>query len=487
MTQHAKRRVFRRISAFFRSVFCAARRTAAVSFAFLLCLFCLLSGALPLSAAAFAEEAAPSAKAFRYYDSRTFCDFAGIETPALDAQSAVAVNLETGSVMFEKAPDDPIFPASTVKLMTALVAFENIPDLDVMIYASENAVKLSTGTRISSSKPLKAGEGLTARELLYALLITGANDAANVLAEYVGGSIEGFCKMMNDKAESIGASRTVFKNPTGLHDPEMVSTAHDIALIAENAYYVNELVKIAGSTNYTIESTNKTSERRYLYNRNRMLRRVEGEPDYFYKGALGLSAGSTPEGGSCVVALASREGLTYLTVAMNAASTESENFAYRDSVTMLDICFDNFSVRPVVRRGDILCEIPVALAEGVDHLTLHAENDISALLPVSLDEEKDIFRTRQVYEDAKAPVSEGQAFGELRVSYKTVSLGSTRLVADTYIDRSNFLYLLDLLRRFFGSKWFLTALVTAIVLFIIYCFFYYKAQKRRTRRPRYRR
>lgn len=434
----------------------------------------------PFSAVSAAEEGGFSP--FKHYDSKTFSDFAEISFPEPEGKFAIAVNLETGSVMYEKNADILLFPASTVKLMTALVAFENISDLETVIYASENAVKKTTGTKLNPTKPIKAGEGFTARELLYGLLVTGANDAANVLAEHVGGSIEGFCDMMNEKAKSIGAQNTTFRNPTGLHDPEMKTTARDMALISCHAYYVNELVKMSGTTNYTIEATNKTAERRYLYNRNRLIRRVDGETDYFYKGALGMSAGYTPEGGNCVVAAAQRGGLTYLTVVMDSPDTEKENFAYKDTHALLDACFDNFAVQQVAGGGKMICEIPVSLAANIDHVTLYAREDISALLPVNVDVENEIDMKRLVYEDAKAPVSEGQCFGELSVIYKgTITLGKTELVSNSSVDRSNLLYVLSALGAFFTSRWFITALITAVVLFVIYCVLYYKAYMRRRR------
>lgn len=447
---------------------------------FLFFLVCLCSAAL-LPSAVFAAEGAeaPSAKKLYYYDNKSLSDFAEVEISNIDALSAIAVNVETGSVIYDKNPLQAVYPASTVKLMTAIVAIENIPDLDTMIYASENAVKKSTGTRINPTKPIKAGEGFTARELLYGLLVTGANDAANVLAEYVGGSVEGFCEMMNARAKELGAVYTNFTNPTGLHDPEMTSTAYDLAVIANHAYYINDLVKIAGATNYTIEATEKTSERRYLYNRNRLLRRVEGETDYFYKGTLGLSAGSTPEGGNCVISVAERGGLTYLVVVMGSQSTETENFAYRDSITLLDACFDNFSMQKVAAKGTVMCEIPVALAENSDHITLCAADDITALLPNNIGE-NNLRLKKLVYDDAKAPVSEGQVFGELLATYNdTIILGKTKLVANVTANRSNFLYILEILRNFFTGRWFITAFVSAVVIFIIYCIIYYKSKKRR--------
>lgn len=435
----------------------------------------------------FANADEPTAAQFKYYDNKTFCDFAEVEVPETDAKNIIVTNIATGDVMYEKEPEMLIFPASTVKIMTAIVAYENIPDLDVMIYASESAIKRTSGTKLNSARPIKAGEGLTARDLLYGLLIAGANDAANVLADYVGGSEENFVKMMNDKALEIGAKNTTFRNPTGLHHPEMKTTARDMSLIANYAYYINDIVKMSGSPNHTIEETNVTPHRRNLYNRNRMIRRVDGETNYFYKGALGLSAGSTPEGGNCVIALAEKSGQTYLAVVMNAESDEKSNFAYSDAKKLLDVCFNNFSIKKVAKSGDIHHEIPVSLASSVDHVILHAAKDISALLPNNVDMENDIYLKKLVYSDAVAPVAENQIFGELEVIYKgTIMLGKTELAAGNAVDRSNLLYFLDALKRFFTSPWFITAFVTALVLFTVYCVLYYKAMRNGRRYRRYK-
>jgi D-alanyl-D-alanine carboxypeptidase (penicillin-binding protein 5/6) len=202
---------------------------------------------------------------------------------------------------------------------------------------------------------------------------------------------------------------------------------------------------------------------------------------------LGLSAGSTPEGGNCVIAIAEKSGQTYLAVVMNANSTQTENFAYSDAKTLLNTCFNNFSVQKVAKSGDIHHEIPVSLAANVDHVILHAAKDISALLPNNVDIEKDILLKKLVYSDAVAPISANQIFGELEVVYKgTITLGKTELAAGNSVDRSNLLYFLDALRRFFTSPWFITAFITAIILFAIYCFLYYKALKNKRGYRRYK-
>ncbi len=431
-----------------------------------------------------AENSKPGVKEMNYLDTRTFFDFADIEIEEwkdkadpettnggnIDAQYAIVVNLDTGRVMYERKPDDAIYPASTVKIMTAMVALENIPDLEVEIAATRRIV-LREGVVV-----LNPGTVLTARELLEGLLIEGSNDCALVLAEYVGGSVENFCTMMNEKAKELGAKNTNFVNPTGFDDEKMLTTSRDLALIARHAYYMDEIVQMAGATNSEIGKEKKLVT---LYNRNRMIRKKTGT-DYFYTGTKGMSVGSTPDGGHCIITVAERDGLSYLAVVMKASS---EDAAYRDTISLLSTCFNKFSVQKVVTAGVLQCQLEnVKLAEKVDTVTLSAKNDISALLPNNIDVKKDIVLDNHVWGEAVAPIEQGTVFGELVVKYKgSVPLGTTELVANISIERSEFLYLMDIPKRFFTSRWFITALISAAVLFGIYCFIYYRSLRNQRR------
>ena len=169
------------------------------------------------------------------FDGKSLCEYASLENiPSVEGYSAYAINLNTGTVVYDKKPDDKVYPASTTKLMTAIVAYEHIPDLDVEITATDYVVKNTQGANVR----IEAGEVYTARELLNALLIEGANDAALMLAEYVSGSEQEFCVLMNEKAKSIGAVNTHYDNVTGFHSDTTVTTARDTGLIAQYFYYI---------------------------------------------------------------------------------------------------------------------------------------------------------------------------------------------------------------------------------------------------------
>ncbi len=401
------------------------------------------------------------------FDGKSLADYASVEgEPEIEGYSAYAINLNTGTVVYEKNSLDAVYPASTVKLMTAIVAYENIPDLDVEITANQSAVSKAQGANMA----IKAGEKFTARELFYGLLVRGANDAALVLAEYVAGSQEEFCKMMNEKAQQIGAGSTYFENVTGFHEENMITTARDIGLIAGYLYYIPELFDMTNTTRYVLEPTEMTNERRTLINRNMLLSRVISE-DYYYSSAKGMSLGSTPEGGHCGVStVTAKDGMTYLCVVMNSKEIDGVNYACKDIVSMFKFCTENFSYQAVASKQDVMCEMPVKNAVDVDHIALFPDADIEMLLPNNMEYGKDITLEKRLFEkSANAPVNRSDVFGEVVVKYKgQASIGRARLVSGVAVDRSNVLYFLSRIENVVTGTWFTVFAVTAVVLFAVY-------------------
>lgn len=421
------------------------------------------------------------------YGGKDFCTYAGLaDIPEVNGYSAYAYNVETGSVMLQKNANDPVYPASTVKLMTALVAYENIPDLSTPITASETAVRATKGTNMA----IKAGEIFTAEQLLYGLLVTGANDAANVLAEYVGGSIEGFCILMNEKAAAIGAYNTNFTNPTGIHNEAMITTAKDIGIIAYHFYFVNALYEMSCTTRYIIPESPQSGRQRILLNRNLLISRVRS--DKFYDPiAKGMSLGNTPEAGECIVtSTTDSAGLTYICVIMNAYADSEVNTACSDSAALLRYFTAHFALTTVLSPKTLIAELPVHLAVDNDYVMLLPASELKALLPIELDFAADITTEPRVSEDyATAPVTAGETFGEVVVKYKDETvLGTVPLVAGHSIDKSNVLYLLDRAKRIVLGEWFRVFAITALVLLCIYFILSVRVSSRkRSRRKHHRR
>lgn len=432
------------------------RKNTPIKYIVILCLLFVLAS-LSVSAS---DSFSPKTEVT--FDGKTLSDFAGMENiPEIVGEYAYAMNLNTGTVIYEKNSDDIIYPASTVKLMTAIVAFENIEDLDVDITASAQAVKNASGANIK----IEEGEVYSARELLNALLIAGANDAALVLAEHVSGSEEEFVKLMNEKAKLIGADSTVFKNVTGFHQEGQTTTARDVAIIGQYFYYVPELFNMSNSTRFESDRI-----KRILTNRNMLLSKVSSDK-YFYNPADGMSVGSTKEGGQCIVSTVTGDnGLTYLCVVMKSKEDNDTNYAYTDIRSIFDFCTENFGYHTVASKGSVICELPVKNAVDVDHFALFPEQDLKVLLPNDLDYAKDITFEQRVFSDsASAPVNKGAVFGEIVVKYKnTVAIGRMNLVSDVSVDKSNVLYFLSKVEKFVKSKWFIIFSVSLIVLFVLY-------------------
>ena len=403
----------------------------------------------------------------KLYNGQSLCEYASVsDIPNIKGHSAYVYNVETGSVIYRKNQDDIVHPASTVKLMTAIIAYENIDDLQTIITASKSAVNSTKGSNMS----IKAGEQFTAEQLLNGLLIVGANDAANVLAEHVAGDINSFCQLMNTKAKEIGATKTHFTNPTGLHSPEMVTTAKDIAIIGNYFHSINTLLEMSNTTRFTISPTAYTPQQRTLLNRNFLISRVRSE-DYFYPGAVGMSLGSTEEAGDCVVtSISDASGMTYICVVMSAHTTDEINHACNDAKALMDLVKTKFKYSGVLTKKTIISEIPVELAVDTDHITLLPDSDVSALLPVDFSYENDIsIEPRVGFDAATAPIAEGDYYGEAVVKYKNdIILGSVKLVASTNVEKSNVLYLLDCADKFITGRWFKLFIISASVLLLFY-------------------
>ena len=431
-------------------------------------------------------DAEVTAKPEFTFDGKSLAEFASVEEqPEIIGQSAYAINLNTGTVVFEKNSSDIVYPASTTKLMTAIVAYENIPDLDVVVKASENAIKKTQGANVRIS----AGEEYTARELLSALLISGANDAALVLAEHVSGSESEFCKLMNEKAKQLGAVNTNFDNVTGFHKDTNVTTARDIGIIAQYFYYIPELFKMSDTARFNGSDRLK----RTLINRNLLISRASTDK-YYYSLASGMSVGSTPEGGHCIVSTVnSKDGQIYLCVVMNSVEKDNVNYAYKDIVSVFEFCTKNFSYQTVASTNDVMCELPVSNAIDVDHFALFPDSDVNMLLPNNLDYVNEISLEKRIYADsAEAPVNRKDVFGEVVVKYKdTVAVGRAKLVSDVSIDKSNVLYFFSRIEKMVTGTWFIAFMIVAVVLFGAYFgisvyYKYFRRNKYTGNRPRYK-
>ncbi len=267
--------------------------------------------------------------------------------PSVSAHGAVLIELESGRVLFEKNADSRMGMASTTKIMTALTALSLSSPEDILTVPKE-AVGIE-----GSSVYLTAGEKLTVHELLCALLLSSANDAATSLALCLSGSVEAFANEMNKKAYSLGLTDTHFVNPHGLYDENHYTTAHELALITREALRNNTLAKIFATYKTNISMCG-TKNGRLLVNHNKLLRT--------YDGAIGVKTGFTKKTGRCLVGAATRDGMTLISVTLNAPDD------WRDHTAMLDYGFEHYCRAVLFDIGEYEYSLPLVGYENASVL-----------------------------------------------------------------------------------------------------------------------
>jgi len=242
-------------------------------------------------------------------------------------EAAVVMNAETGEFLFEKNADEVLYPASTTKIMTCLLALE-YGKLDKAVKVPKQITKLP---KDSSLVPLKAGEKTTLRDLLYGLMLRSGNDAAVTIAVAVSGSVNKFVDKMNQRAQELGCTNTSFANPHGYHNKNHYSTARDLAIIAREAMKNAEFRKIVSTTSYTLPKTNKHKKRK-LTTSDAML--LESSPHY-YPYEIGIKTGYHSKAGQCFVGAAEKDGITLISVTLKT----SKNGRWIDTRRLMEYAF----------------------------------------------------------------------------------------------------------------------------------------------------
>ncbi len=276
---------------------------------------------------------------------RPFSIKALASAPSVSAESAVLFCANDDSFIFEKNADSRMPMASTTKIMTCITALESCELNDIVCICSD-----SVGVE-GSSLYLNAGDRLTLCDLLYAVMLRSANDAASAVAYHVAGSIEAFADMMNEKAASLGLDNTHFTNPHGLHDETHYTTARDFAILTSYALKNADFRKIVSTTDYTVV-LNEGSCKKPIVNHNKLLR--------IYEGANGVKTGFTKSSGRCLVSSAERDGVLLVAVTLNAPSD------WNDHISMLDYGFSQYTRTTVYETGQLSRTFQIVGCESVE-------------------------------------------------------------------------------------------------------------------------
>lgn len=356
-----------------------------------------------------------------------------VDSMRVNAGAALLMDLDTDTVLFGQEQDKVIYPASTTKILTALIVLQRIEagelSLDTTVTCSDTFRK--TLTYSSAVVELQPGEEISIESLLYCLLLPSACDAANVLAEAVSGDLESFAQEMNDTAAALGCTSSHFVNPSGLHNDDHYTTCSDLYLIMKAALEYDEFRKIIATPSITLPATN-VSEPRSLQNTNALLEGTK-TTTYNYPDCIGGKTGSTYLAGYCLISAAERDGKTLVCIMMGCnwlinLDGSRDRLQFSESVRLYDWGFENFTTKEIVAEGAVLGSIPVTLSDEGDHVDAVALQSVNAELPIDVDK-SDIELTLNCPAEIEAPVSPGDSLGTATVSLDGVEYGTVELVA----------------------------------------------------------
>ena len=380
--------------------------------------------------------------------------------PTINSEACILINLNSNKILYSKNANEKMYPASTTKILTAILAVENCKMTDMATVSHDAIFNVPKGYKNAA---LVEGEQMSIRDLLCVMLIPSTNDSAFVLAEHIGGTVENFAQMMNDKAKEIGCKNTHFVNPNGIHDEDHYTTAYDLALIGSYAYKNSTIRVIASTLKYTLPTSNKYDQTDRVFATTNDL--IKTNSKYYYEYATGLKTGYTEPAQSCIIATAKKDDVELLAVVLHGEKAE-DGTQYRevDCKNLFEYGFNNYSLKKIADSGDVPTSINVKNGTlGTRKLDLKLDEDVYAYVPNNLSESNVTFNV-SLNDDLKAPISENSVVG--KISY--IADGTT--------------YSADLLATHEVKKidWFLIALFAlTIVLFISFIRFARRKKKKR--------
>lgn len=390
----------------------------------------------------------------------------------MTSEAVLIMESSTGKVVYEKNGYQKKYPASTTKILTAILAIEHC-NLDESATASEFAINsIPSGY---STANIQIGETLSVRDLLYALMLQSANESAVILAEHISGSQEAFADLMNKKAVEIGCKNTNFVNPNGIHNENHYTTAYDLALMAKYAMKNETFREIVKTTSFTLPATNAypANTRTYNNTNNLIIYDNRNRPDnYYYKEATGIKTGYTSFAKNCLVSSAEKNGIEYICVVLGASIIYEDGHSisarYVDTINLFNYAFDNYSFRLLVDKGFNVDSVEIENAtKETKNLDLLLSNEINIFASID-NRDTEIQPEISLIEGLRAPISKGDTVGT--ISYEVEGLRyTTDLIAGNDVKEFKKSYILLYIVIFIG-----------IFTVIIFSIRYYNRKKKFT-------
>lgn len=383
----------------------------------------------------------------------------------LISSKAIIMNLDSeNSVLYQKDADIHTQPSTLTKIMTAVLAIESCDDVSAKTVTASYAGVHALDGKFATYYGIKAGEKYSMLDLINIMMYCSANDAANVIAVQVSGSVNSFVNKMNEKVKKLNLKNTFFLNPTGLDADGQYTTARDMAKITKYAMSLPVFQQISKGVSYTVKK-NTTHKGAEIYNDCELIP-TSYYNKYSYEYATGVKSGATEATGYCVAATASKDGMNYVCIVMGGKKTYIDGTEYTsalvDARRLFKWVFSSFKVKVITTESTIVAEVPVKLASGADHVSLVPQKTITDLVPSNVDASTVIIKPVNIPKSLKAPIKKGDYVCKAKVIHAGEEIMEIKLVAYEDVNSSGIKYVADFLKSIFANPIALIILVLLI-------------------------
>lgn len=386
------------------------------------------------------------------------------------ATAALLMDMDTDKVLYAQKAEERICPASITKVMTALVVMEELEQGNLTLKEKVTAyADCWEGLDMTSSNQnIQPGEKMSVEDLLYCLMVASANEAANILAERISGSIASFVERINEHAKELGCTDTHFVNPHGMPDDDHYSTCHDLYVIAKAAMSYSKFRDIVKTDEYFVEKTN-LSERRHFFNTNGLITNKK-YAGYVYDKCIGIKTGTTDKGGYNLLSAAQQGGKTLVSVVIGCEPKHQKNGSilytqFSESSRLLQWGFDNFTTITIVDEKQAYGQVPVTLSYDTDTVAVAPSESIVDELPKDITPES--FKIKPtLLESVEAPVKKGDVLGSMTLYLEDEEYATVNLVAVTDVEASAMLKRKAAIDELLG-KWYIKALIALPILLLL--------------------
>ena len=392
----------------------------------------------------------------------------------VNARAYVLASLDTGEIIFEKNSNERYDPASLTKLLTAYTTYKYVEDFEGTKVTAPRYVYDELFGMNSSTADIRQGEILSVKDLMYAMLLPSANEAASILADYIGnGDITNFCMMMNNEARKLGCKNTNFTNAHGLFTDNHYTSAYDMYLIAKACYNTPGFMDIVTTNTYYMPANIKHASEYPIQNTNKM--QVRTSP-YYRSYVKGMKTGTLDYNN--FVCVCQQNGENYIMVVLGADFSNNEDRpAMVTTAEIMDYFFDSYSLRSANTLTFPVTEVGLKYAKDTDTLLLYADNEVMSILPNDADESS-FQKVYNLPEYVGAPINAGDVIGTVDYYLAGQKVGTSQLVSHDTIQRSTVMFLVGKFQKAYQSLYFRVVLAVTFVLFTIYLIYTYSQYRK---------